>query len=152
MVCGVWSLGCGGAFGFVGRAQACLGGLSVRFLGRPLTRSHGSPHPAGSLILQELLERWVGSPVGQYSSLLLISLYLTVVSSQSGLSQLKPRTLAGICPLHHPSVQPNPDRSHIYSVDSFIQCFMARQWSHRSACSDGITCSVSVWSHPSVAS
>ncbi len=113
--------------GFVGRAQACLRGLlpllhmaSDRLLGCPLSGRRGSPHPAGSLTAR------VAKTVGRLPCrpVLATTTHLSVISSLSGLSQLKPRTLAAMCPLHHPSVLPNPDRSHIYSVDSFIQCFM----------------------------
>ena len=71
------------------------------------------------------MRRWVGSPAGPYSFRPSF-----VHSSVPGIARsfpvqpisAEPRTLAAICPLGHPSVCSHPDRSHVYSVDSFIQC------------------------------
>ncbi len=58
------------------------------------------------------------------------SLVCQPVLSLSGLPQLGPRTLAAVSLFHHPTVLPDPDKGHFYSVDSFIRQFKARQCSH----------------------
>ncbi len=96
-------------------------------------------------LLRESLQWWVSSPAvqhsrcslsgGRWDSLVLsISLSLSrssVSPSLPRLSQLEPHTLTMISPSYPPTVFPNPYRSHIYSVDSFILWFMARQCSHQ---------------------
>ncbi len=107
--------------------------LSARFVSRT-GDAVSWPRPAGSLTARVFYNGGsvplrVGTRLSLWKCVLSFS-HSSVSPSLSGLPQLEPRALTVISPFHHPTVFPNPDRSHIYSVDSFIRWFIARQCSH----------------------
>ncbi len=84
---------------------------------------HASPRHATFAYCKSPNGWRVGSPVGQYSSLVLRQ-------SMSGTARLFPHrlvssglhALAETRPLGHSPAFPHPDKRHVYFVDSFIVC------------------------------
>ena len=65
----------------------------------------------------------VGSPAGQYSTLVLRrSMSGTARPFPHRLVSAGPRALAATHPLGHSPAFPHPDERHVYFVDSFIVC------------------------------
>ena len=71
-------------------------------------------------------------PAGQYHSLEVCSLVFSLVCQSVSSWPTSAGAPGPNCgqPFPTPHGVPNPERSHIYSVDPFIQWFIARQCSH----------------------
>ncbi len=79
------------------------------------------PTPHGFVYYESPNGRWVGSPVGQYSFLVLRqSSPGTACPLPHQLVSAEPRALTVTHPLSHSPVSPHPDERHVYFVDSFI--------------------------------
>ncbi len=111
-------------------ARACLGGLGVGSLAPDLgslysdtlsVRDVARSTPHRLAYCDSPNGRWFGSPVGQYSSLVLRSSIPGLLRpSPYRLDSAEPCALAETHPLGHPPAFPHPDERHAYFVDLFI--------------------------------